>query len=85
MSYPNDLPLKWMHDIQFKKLSTAKNVAKTHWLKMKPIDLLDKLRDEVDELALAIEINPPIPDEIIDECADIANFAAMIAHRIDHG
>lgn len=81
MSDPKDLPLKWMHDIQFKKLSTTKNVAKDHWLDMTPHELFNRLQGEVDELHEAM-FRKGSPKDIISECADVANFATMIAHKM---
>ncbi len=81
MSDPRDLPLDWFKNLQFEKLSTAKNVAKTHWLDMTPISLLSRLKEEVYELTMAMAKREGSL-AIIDECVDVANFAAMLAHNI---
>lgn len=81
MSNPKDLPLGWMALKQFQKLSSRKNVAKTHWLDMDYPKLLELLEQEVDELFAEVEMVKPIPSRIIDECLDVANFATMIAHK----
>ncbi len=85
MSNPNDLPLEWFKNLQFAKLSLPRNVAKfrtcRHWLDT-PIDmLLSRLKDEVQELTGAID-QAKSPEDIIDECVDIANFVAMLAHKV---
>jgi len=82
MSNPKDLPLDWFKDLQFKKLSLLKNVNKPHWFNLYPETLLAKLNDEVRELTNAIA-QKKSPEDIIDECVDVANFAAMIAHKVD--
>ena len=88
MSDPKDLPLAWFSKLQFAKLSSPKNVAKRHWLEMTIGDLFLHLSDEVDELEHAIEApcfsedKITNPAAIIDECLDVANFAAMIAHWV---
>ena len=80
MSDPKDLPLDWFKEKQFKKLSSVKNVAKTHWLHMTNRELFYRIKDEVGELDNAIANKKR--KEIIDECVDVANFAAMLAHKV---
>ncbi len=45
--------------------------------------LLMKLKGEVEELDISLQEDSP--DEIIRECADVANFAMMIADNIHKG
>lgn len=79
MTDPKQLPLEWFKHLQLVKLSTKKNVAKDHWLDMGYYDLHQYIVDELNELADAmIEGNAA---NIIDECVDVANFAAMAAHK----
>lgn len=85
MSNPKDLPLGWMHKIQFEKLSSPKNIVKESWLNCEFAQLLRRLDDEVKELNDVFYSQGDILDgewysQMIDECADIANFATMIAH-----
>ena len=80
MSDPKDLPLEWFGKLQLNKLSSAKNVAKSHWLDMSMLDLIQLLRDEMDELEEALCDGNPAA--ITDECIDVANFAVMIAHFV---
>ena len=81
MTDPNELPLDWFQKLQLKKLSTPENMAKFHWLDMTGLALRKRLMDEVGELQTAIfESNDP--EAIIDECVDVANFAAMLAHKV---
>ena len=58
----------------FEKL--RKNAHKAHWNTVDQSWLLGRLKVEVEELSNAINHTP---SEIIQECADVANFAAMIA------
>ncbi len=81
MSDPKDLPLNWFKKLQFKKMSSAKNVKKTHWLEMKPIEILNRLKDEVAELEFEI-VHGNLSKKKINECVDVANFACMLAHKI---
>lgn len=65
----------WFAEEMEKKLIA--NDYKGGWDKCKMRDLLVRLREETDELALSLfgEVKP----EIITEAADVANFAMMIA------
>ena len=47
---------------------------------MSSLQLLERLEDEVKELTVALASETP--SEIIGECVDVANFAAMIAHKM---
>lgn len=56
----------------------AKNRSKGGWLDDELHDLLARLREEVDELDAAIVEDANNGRSIIDEAADVANFAGMI-------
>lgn len=55
------------------------NANKAHWSGVSVDYLLDRLREEVEELADAMDRGLPL--HIVDEAADVANFAMMIADR----
>ena len=65
------------------RVKLRENDHKGHWEHCDPMWLLDRLRDEVQELAteLAASMEPvgTSPDLIARECADVAAFAMMIA------
>ncbi len=52
-----------------------KNRHKAHWNTVSQAWLLGRLKDEVEELQLALQEGW----DVISECADVANFAMMIA------
>ena len=52
-----------------------KNAHKAHWDTVDQSWLLGRLKDEVEELQIAMKEGL----DVIPECADVANFAAMIA------
>ena len=59
------------------------NCHKAHWDTVTNYWLLARLNDEVRELQDAMMNDAP--ELIADECADVANFAAMIADNITKG
>mgnify|MGYP001606215973 CR=1 FL=1 len=59
------------------------NSRKPHWDELDARLLLKLLREEVDELAQALDDGTG--DEIALECADVANFAAMLAWKATRG
>lgn len=68
----------------------AKNDHKTEWNKLPLAAFVRRLQNEVEELKMAIEYETP--DAVTKECADVANFALIIADRAtrdcrkdDHG
>ncbi len=67
------------------------NDWKGGWINDDPAMLLQRLREEVDELDRALmysEINPREVDvnvNAIDEAVDVANFALMIADVVSRG
>jgi|SRR5690242_13276980 len=50
------------------------------WDQASPIELLEHLRSEVDELEAALKVGYD-PDSIIRECADASNISMLIADR----
>lgn len=75
--------LEWFVGEMVKKLD--ENNHKGAWKDLTFNKLLDMLDDEVSELEDEIyELNPNY-DNIIKECADVANFAMMIAERAKAG
>lgn len=67
----------------------AKNDHKTEWNKLPLPAFVRRLQNEVEEMKMALEYETP--DDVTKECADIANFALIIADRAnndrkdDHG
>ena len=53
------------------------NDHKRHWSQCGMTYLLNRLKEEVEELVEAVELCEP-SDEVKKECADVANFAMMI-------
>jgi len=56
------------------------HAAKGPWDKVLILDAMDHLREEIIELSDAIWRKAPYED-IIDECADIANMTLIISHN----
>lgn len=76
-------PVLWFAGEMEKKLQI--HVPMPHWSSFSSEYLLARLKQEVGELAASLEspnigtsIIPQVPD-VISECADVANFAMMIA------
>lgn len=83
--------------VAFMRTKLAANAHKTHWLHSTQEYLLERLREEVKELEEACHYKPTScacreafcphieypadPNDIVEECADVANFAMMIAHH----
>jgi hypothetical protein len=67
-----------LHPFQLEKLE--RDVSKGDWKKEHINDLVRNLEEEIMELWL--ELSSGTPESIIRECADIANFAAMIADKV---
>lgn len=57
------------------------NEHKGSWLGVRPEHYVMRIMDEVDELQTALALGDP--KAIIDECADIANFAMFIADGLE--
>jgi NTP pyrophosphatase (non-canonical NTP hydrolase) len=75
--------LEWFKDRMAAKLGLPKNLAKRHWSNDVPADLLLRLKEETDELENLLEIfdsgHEIHMEDLINEAADVANFAMMIA------
>lgn len=73
----------WPHVLEFALIMEAKLGQNRHkgdregWLKDSPEALVFRMRQEVVELCGALMFDKP--DAIISECADVANFAMMVA------
>jgi len=64
-------------------IKLRKNKHKAHWSTVTCKWLLERMKEEVEELEDAM-IEGKSPDEIIAEAADVGNFAAMIADNARH-
>lgn len=69
------------------RLKLRKNCVKAHWLEQETYELWYRLKDEVYELdhaLLGYKTNPSSSNfkNVLNECADVANFAAMIMDKI---
>lgn len=76
--------IDWLAVTQLAKLRA--NAHKSHWREESMGWLLDRLREEAGELSNAIlqldssgNKTEELKRAVISECADVANFAAMIA------
>ena len=64
------------------------NDWKGGWQKMSAVEILERLRQEIDELFEALlsdptaGVFPASPDQLIKECADVANFAMFFADNV---
>lgn len=67
---------KWFAEQMAVKL--RENEHKGGWDRCNPYWLIDRLKEEVAELEQAMDDGLP-SEEIIRECADIGNFAMMVA------
>lgn len=73
--------LNWFVDQMKAKLSKPENQAKGEWRDSDIPQLLDHLEDELDEMYSAIAEEKPT-DDILAECADVANLAMMVADKV---
>lgn len=77
--------MDWFAERMKQKLRKPENEAKGGWREDSPVDLLDRLLEEARELDAAIHLtqdaglHEKFLYAVIDEAADVANFAAMIA------
>lgn len=77
--------LHWFWRVQFAKFGVPKNQAKSDWRDMKPYELLQRLEAEVVELRMALLGTIDRRRDgvaAIHECADVANFAFMLADNL---
>lgn len=77
--------VEWFGKQMLKKLE--KNINKRHWLRTSYDYLFSRLEEEVKELAdlLSDDQVPYKHKKMIAECADIANYAMMIADKANQG
>jgi len=66
-----------MANHMFEKMRKNKN--KAHWSTVPQGWLIKRLREELEELEYALFTYESTPEDIAKECADVANFAAMIS------
>ena len=64
------------------KRKLAKNVHKKHWSEVTLEYLYSRMLEEQSELYYALKSGKA--QDIIDECADVSNFALMIADSVRH-
>lgn len=76
--------IEWFVQRMEAKMGLPKNVAKGDWRNSNPEDIAIGLGREVMELAEAIRDSEP-PENIINECADIANYCMMLADKVKEG
>lgn len=76
--------VQWFVGQMLAKLRLPENQAKESWLSMSDRDLLFRLSDEVSELLVSIQRGDP-DREVIQEAADVANFAMFIADKRRRG
>lgn len=77
MSKGYESSVVWFVQYMFNKL--RQNEHKKHWRELSEDWLLEALNSEVGELSFALSSGDK--DDIIYECADVANFAMMIADK----
>lgn len=68
---------QWFAQQMERKLQA--NDHKEGWRRMTTAWLLKRLRQEVDEIEVALKAGKL--DDIVSECADVGNFAMMIADK----
>ena len=74
--------VKWFTTLMHKKL--RKNKCKQDWLEYDESYILRRLNEELDELkdALFKQRSSASIEEAMLECADVANFAMMMAEKL---
>jgi hypothetical protein len=72
--------LGWFIEKMRSKLSESKNLSKGDWRTASENYFVKRIDDEVVELKIELfDVARPDPEKIIKECADVANFAFMLA------
>lgn len=75
-----DERLKPFFEQMRQKLMEPKNLAKGDWRESSENYLIRRIEDELKELKAEIfDVARPVPERIIKECADTANFCFMLA------
>lgn len=88
----NRAEINWFAGVMERQLRENDHKGKTGWKGWRFSELFPRLRQESDELLLAThgrqldttgeKLTAKQQQEIINECADVANFAMMIADNI---
>jgi hypothetical protein len=79
MNTVNDRLDWFVHEMR-RKLAEPKNIAKGDWREMGDASLFQRVEDEFRELKVELfDVARPVPEKIIKECADVANFCFMLA------
>lgn len=77
--------VRWFADQMQYKLNI--NRHKNHWSECTYSYLIERLKEEVNELSVHVDssdvFNPENKQMIIKECADVANFAMIIADSVN--
>jgi len=63
------------------QLELDNNDHKEGWQNLSPVWIINRIKQETLELEKAVK-NKKLKKEIISECADVANFAMMLADNI---
>lgn len=74
--------VKKFAEAMIEKLNEPKNLAKSNWKECNTCYLFDRLEQEVSELRVEIIGDNTSEKAILKECADVANFAMMIADKV---
>lgn len=76
-----DPVLEWFKGRMRRKLALAKNVKKKSWHTMDDDSLMQRIKEECDELDRVFVCYPDKKqsEDIINEAADVANFCMMLA------
>lgn len=79
--------VKWFEGRMLLKLVSPRNLEKRHWSEDDNLDLLERVREELEEVQAAYDnllahYSARGADEVIDECADVANMIMMVADNI---
>lgn len=82
-----DPRLKWFVGRMRQKLALKKNQAKSDWRGLSTTTNMNAISDEMNELANAYDAfddsRPGVMrQQVIDECADVANRAMMLADQV---
>lgn len=79
--------VEWFEGRMLEKLVRPKNLQKRHWSEDDNLDLLERVREELEEVQAAYKnleahFSSLGSEEVIDECADVANMIMMVADNI---
>lgn len=72
--------LGWFVEQMRGKLAVSKNLAKGDWREATENYLVKRIDDEIVELKTELfDVARPVPERVIKECSDVANFCFMLA------